>query len=187
MTEQPIIDGFTYSASQVYLPTSYRPSVLAQMELLRRANVYRPRQWCVPETLEEPVAAYSQMEYQVRTQPGALLWGLSFSAPFEEIELASSYIHIQITNSCTETALFSDYILGSQLEPSTGNNLRNPVLLAQPLMVLDPALIDVEIYNSANVDITCQLALFLGEPKILPRNIEEELIRMGVVQRGASS
>lgn len=195
--ERPIIDGFTYSASQVYLPTSYRPSVLAQMEVLRRANVYRPRQWCVPETLEEPVAAYSQMEYQVRTQPGAMLWGLSFNAlpatytnaddePVT-IDDPSPYIRVMITNACTETALFSDYLRGDQLKPSTANNARNPFLLPQPLLVLDPALLDVEVYNSSPADVTCQLVLFLAEPKILPRNVEEELIRIGVVQHGVTS
>lgn len=196
--ERPIIDGFTYSASQVYLPTSYRPSALAQMEVLRRANVYRPRQWCVPETLEEPIVAYSQMEYQVRTQPGALLWGLSFTAlpatytpdgggePVT-IEDPTPYMHIMITNACTETQLFSDYVKGNQLKPSTDNNSRHPLVLPQPLLVLDPALVDVEIYNSSPADVTCQLVLFFAEPKILPRNVEEDLIRMGVLQRGVSS
>ena len=183
---RPIVDGFTHSTSLLYLPTSYRPSVLAQMEVLRQATTYRNRQWCVPETLEQPVAAYGQLEYQLRTQPGAYLWGLAFTAPAslnEELENAESFIHVQITDACTETPLFSDpCTLATMLVPSTGPALRNPFLLSQPWLIGDPAHLDIELYNSSDQDITCQLVLFLAEPSIPPQNIREQLERAGVAK-----
>lgn len=181
MLEKPLVDGFVYSASLLYLPTTFRSSALSQMELLRRATGYRNRQWCVPETLEEPIGAYSQVEYQVRTQPGAYVWGLMFSAPTSlngDVDYASS-IHIQITDACTETPLLSDYSLGSLFTPQTGPGKRNPFIFPQPCLVGEPALLDVEVYNSAAVDVFGQLVLFLAEPSTPPQDIQDELKRLG--------
>jgi hypothetical protein len=186
MRERPIVDGFTLSASMLYLPTSYRPSALRQMEVLRRASTYRNRQWAIPETLQQPIPAYSQLEYQLATQPGAYLWGLSFSAPAElngELENAAGFIRVQITDACTETPLFSDpCMLASNLIPQTGPALRNPFLLPQPLLIGDPSKLDIELYNSADQDITCQLVLFLAEPSVPAQNIREALERAGVAK-----
>lgn len=180
----PIVDGFTYSASLLYLPTSFRPSALQQMEVLRRATSYRPRQFCIPETLETPIEAFGQLEYQVRTQPGAYLWGMMFSAPFNETddELTATYIHVQITDACTETKLMSDYALGSHFTPATGPSFRNPFLFPQPLLIGEPGLLDVELYNRATVAINCQLVLFIAEPTAPSRNMRDQLKRMGVAK-----
>lgn len=186
MSERPIVDGFTYSASMLYLPTTYRVLALAQMEVLRRANSYRARQWCCPSSLQDPIAAYDQNEYQIQVTAGSYLWGLTFTAPStlnEELENAASYAHIQITDACTETPLFSDYVRGEILQPSTANTARNPLVLAQPLLIGEPGLLNVEIYNRADQELNCQLVLFFAEPKVTPQNITDELVRMGVMQR----
>jgi hypothetical protein len=178
--EKPINDGFLYSLSMVYQPIVYRASALAQMEVLRRAVGYRVREYVVPNSGNNPIAAYSQLEQQVNTVAGAYLWGLTFSAPFNASGNDPGNIYIQITDACTESPLFSDYVLASQFNavaPSDANgwNRRNPPLLAQPLLIGPPGLLDVELYNSASVAIKCQLVLLMAEPCIPPKQVEELL------------
>lgn len=179
--ERNLNDGFLYSASMLYLPTTYRASALANMEVLRRARGYRTRWYLVPEDLEEPIAAFSQMEYQVAMQIGSYVWGVSFSAPFEEIENASRSIFIQVTDACTETPFFSDYTRGVQFEPVTGASHRHPTLI-MPRLVGQPGTLNVEIYNSAAVDIRCQLALLVAEPCVPPHELAQQLIDAGVAE-----
>ena len=182
--ERQLVDGFTYSSSLLYLPTTYRVSALAQMEVLRKAKGYRARQYVVPETLEEPVVAFSQLEFQVRTQPGAYVWGISFSAPFDETDDGNpaKSMYLQVTDACTETPFFSDYMRANQFQPVTGPGLRNPFLLPQPHLVGEPALLNVEIYNSAAVNITCQVILFCAEPCVPPESIVAVLRELGVAE-----
>lgn len=179
LVEKPVLDGFLYSLSMLYQPVVYRASALAQMEVLRRAKGYRVREYCVPDQERETIPAYSQLEQQINTMPGAYLWGLTFSAPFGETADNAGSIFIQITDACTESPMFSDYTLASQFEaiPSSntnGWNRRNPPLLAQPLLIGPPALLDVEIYNTAAVAIRCQLVLLVAEPCLPP----DEMLRL---------
>lgn len=179
MLEKPIVDGFLYSASQLYLPTSYRAAALVSMEVLRKAAGFRNRWFLSPPDLSDPIPAYSQLEYQLGIEAGSYVWGLSFSAPFGEIANAPSYIWIQITDSCTETPFFSDYIKGSQLSPATGPTGHNPVLIA-PRLISAPGYLDIEIYNSAPVNIQCQLAIFVCEPNVPPASMMRMLIEAGI-------
>lgn len=181
-----IVDGFVLSASQLYLPGLYRPAVLSQMDVLRRAAAYRNRQYVVPNQLQTVIAAYSQVEQQVSVQPGTYVWGLTFTAPFDEIADASSYIRIQLTDACTETPFFADYMRGPGLEATAaaaGNFVtRNPVLLPQPRLIGNPGLIDVELYNSADVDIDAQLLILVAEPAIPPDAIETYFAQQRIAQ-----
>ena len=185
-SQAPIVDGFVYSASLMYLPTSYRASALAQMDLLRRATGYRTRWYLVPVDEFEPVPAFSNLEYQVGVQYGSYFWGLSLSAPFNEVEEEAGsvpYIHVQITDACTETPLFSDYVRGPQIAP-TGlhpQGQRWPVLLT-PRLVGKPGLLNVEVYNRASVDIRCQVALFVAEPSVPPETLTNALIDAGLIE-----
>lgn len=182
--ERQLVDGFVYSASMLYLPTTYRASALANMEVLRRARGYRTRWYVVPEDLENPVVAFSQLEYQVQCQPGSYVWGVSFSAPFNEINRdtkSSTFIRVQVTDNCTETPFFSDYTLGVQLEPVTGSAHRHPTLI-MPRLVGQPGTLAVELYNSASVDIRCQLALLVAEPCVPPHEMVHQLMAAGVVE-----
>lgn len=179
--ERQLVDGFLYSGSMLYLPTTYRASALANMEVLRRARGYRTRWYLSPVDLDEPIPAYSQLEYQVQTQPGSYVWGVTFSAPFGEIELASSFIFVQVTDDCTETPFFSDYTRGVQFEPVIGSAHRHPVLI-MPRIVGQPGTLSVELYNSAAVNIKCQLALLVAEPCVPPHEMIEALQRAGVAE-----
>jgi hypothetical protein len=183
--ERPVVDGFLNSASQLYLPTSYRASALSQMEVLRRAKGYRTRWFISPVDLDEPIPAFSQLEYQVQVQPGSYVWGIGFSAPFAEAELVSSSIRVQVTDACTETPFFSDYTKGVQFEPvSTHPNFARYPTLIMPRIVGEPGLLDVELYNSLSVSVRCQLVLFVAEPIVPPGDILDALIQSGLVRRG---
>lgn len=179
--ERPLVDGFLYTASMLYLPTTYRASALANMEVLRRARGYRTRWYIVPEDLEEPIPAFSQMEHQISLQVGSYVWGITFSAPFEETEFASSSIFIQVTDACTETPFFSDYTRGVQFEPVTGAAHRHPTLI-MPRLVGQPGTLDVELYNSAAVDIRCQIAILVAEPCVPPAEMIQALQDAGVAE-----
>lgn len=185
----PVLDGFVYSLSMLYQPVVFRASALAQMEVLRRAVGYRVREYCVPDQGDRPIAAYGQIEQQVNTMPGAYLWGLTFSAPFGEVSNPGSEIYIQITDACTESPLFSDYALANQFTAVQGSdangwNRRNPPVLAQPLLIGPPALLDVEMYNSAAVAINCQLVLLVAEPCLPPDQVLKFIEMQGGIFTG---
>lgn len=197
----PILDGFVLSASMLYLSTNYRVSALAQMEVLRRARGYRCRHYLVPDAddPENPIGPFSQIERQIQTLPGSYLYGLCFSAPAslnDDLEVSSinGDIHIQITDACTETAIFSDYIYSYQIAsaaPANGTqNRRNPFIFAQPLLVGEPGLIDVEIYNRlvdtstppVGQSLSCQVALLVAEPCVPPEQMRRLLEQSGLYE-----
>jgi len=181
--EPPIIDGFVYSASLLYLPTTFRASVYSQMEVLRRARGFRSRDYLVPEDIIQPVKAFSQVEYQVQAQPGSYVWGLMFTAPDSLNVVANSekFIHIQITDNCTETPFFSDYRRGNTLKPVTGPGSRNPELLTQPRLLGEPGTLNVEVYNNSANDVFCQLVILTAEPCVPPESMVEVLREAGLM------
>jgi hypothetical protein len=189
-----IVDGFSMSASQLLVPTSYRALILGQMDVLRRASAMRPRHYIAPLSSDEPVAAYSQNEYEVSVMPGSYVWGLSFFMPTvtvdeEQVDF-SEYIHIQITDVCTETSFFSDYARASSFLTSPSivstyyptGTLRWPALLAQPRLIGEPAKLDVEIYNSSSQSLNPQLVIFVAEPALPPDQMERILKQAGYKQ-----
>lgn len=188
--DRPVVDGFLNSLSQLYLPTSYRASALAQMEMLRRARGYRARWYLAPEDLEQPIPAYGQREYQVRVEPGSYVWGVSFFGIDTETNVAGQVVRVQVTDSCTETPFFSDYTKGAQLQTAHGdvadnfrltvsNVPRAPVLI-NPRLVGQPGTLDIELYNSADESMQVQLVLFVAEPMVPPQQIQEALTELGI-------
>lgn len=176
------VDGFLLSGSLCYLPTTYRAHVLAQMEVLRLANGYRNRQYLAPIDSDQPVPAFGQLEYQIRVQPGAYLWGLEFTLVSGDVEVGN--IRIQITDDCTETLIFSDYALAVSASPDSGASIiskRNPFMI-NPRMIGEPGTMTVELYNSSANEAECQLVMLMAEP-CLPT---EEMKRI-FAQRGATS
>lgn len=161
-----IVDGFVYSASQLYLPSRYRPNAFAQMETLRRAKSYRTLTRLIPDNSLDPIPQYSQLEQQVRVEPGTYLWGLLLSAGLGSGSYSGSEssIHVQITDACTKTPAASDYFLGTQLVPS----FHHPAMLTQPRLIDDPGLLNVELYNRNAAPLFVQLALFFALPALLP-------------------
>lgn len=161
-----IVDGFLHSASQLYLSSRYRAHGYAQMETLRRAKSYRPLMRLVPDNSLIPIPKFSQLEQQVRVEPGTYLWGMLLCAGTGNGVYTGSEkdIHVQITDACTKVPAASDYFLGTQLSPS----FHHPALLNQPRLIDDPGLLNVELYNRNPADLFVQLALFFAMPALLP-------------------
>jgi hypothetical protein len=194
MLEAPLLDGFILSASQLYLPIIYRASALAQMEVLRRSRGYRTRWYLVPDDLEDPIPAYGQVELQINVPPGSYLWGLAFTIPTRlNDSLSTTVCHVQITDACTETAIFSDYVMEqnvvSLVPGNGGQNRRNPMILAQPALIGQPGLVDVEIFNGSTdgstppvgVTLNCQLALLFAEPCVPPEEMQRLMRIAGII------
>lgn len=190
LVERDIVDGFTMSASQLLVPSSTRALILGQMDTLRRASAMRPRHYIAPLDSDELIPAFKQVEYQISVMPGSYVWGLSFAYVPGDDEVTTDdalKLHMQITDVCTETPFFSDYVrcINFLTEPNLVANFypvgtpRWPHLLAQPRLIGDPAKLDVEIYNSSAVDITCQLVLFVAEPCLPPDQMKVLLQNAG--------
>ena len=156
-----IIDGFSLNAGLLYLPKRFFPSALAQLDVLRRATSYRPRWYCVPDDFSQPIAAYDTLQYQIQVVPGSYLLATNWTVLDRGAELSDLYI--QITDSCTEIPLGSDFMAGSAFRPSGATQLW-PRLLAQPRLILEPGLINVEIANTQSSSRQCQLLLHFAEP-----------------------
>jgi hypothetical protein len=166
-----ITDGFTYLTGVQYLPERFYPVCLAQMQILRRANTYRPRWFCLPDQMNRPLAAYGSppFEYQIHIVPGAYLWGMTFAVISlgETVPPTTADVLVQITDACTGIPLFSDYPVCEVAAVPGGENPRfsiAPVLLTQPRLILEPGLINVELTNRAAIPRDCQLLLMFAEP-----------------------
>jgi hypothetical protein len=170
-----IMDGFTYSLSRLLLPISYSSAVLAQMETLRLAGKYQAKMFSVPTPANPStstvgaIPAYSQVEEQIRIDPGSYIYGWMFSINGTGSG-TPGVCHINVTDACTETPLSSDYILASLFNlQTTSTPQRGPSLLAQPRLISEPGLVNVEIYNNSASAIQAQLALFCSAPRSNPQ------------------
>lgn len=163
------MDGFTLDPTIRYLPNRYTPGALGQMDVLRRANGYRPRWFLVPDDFNQPLAAYSTLEYQIQVAGGSYLWGLLFTqtnAAF--VEVAPTSVVFQITEACNGLALFDDFVSGSAFSHFQAAALPRgmaPVQpLTQPRLFLEPGTVNVEMCNLGAVTVNCQLLLLFAEP-----------------------
>lgn len=176
-----LFDGFTLSTSLALLSTSYRAHAQAQMEVLRRARGYRFAAWSAPSMAEptaaattpaKTVPAYSQIEEQWSIPAGSYLWGWAFSV----LSGAEGNFYIQITDACTETALFADYVNGAIFTPGA-SPVRGPSLLSSPRLISDPGKVNVEIYNNTSIDINAQFVGYFAIPIPLPPGLQSREFR----------
>lgn len=188
--ERDIVDGFTMSASQLLVPTSYRALILGQMDTLRRTSAMRPRHYVAPLQTDTPIAAYKQVEYQISVMPGSYVYGLSFALNTnpEGSSTNPALIHAQLTDLYTETPFFSDYVRGVNFITNGAaattagypvGTFRAPFLFAQPRIICDPGTIQVELYNSDSNPSYAQLTIFVAEPCLPPDQMAALLRQAG--------
>lgn len=158
---KPVVDGFMYNSSLLLLPNRFGPMALEQMELLRRANNLRARWWIAPDPEGDPIAAYDTFQYQCEVAAGTWLWAYMFSA--QTPGALSTDLLVSVTDSCTGVPLFNDFA-NCGVVNSNGNSKMLPVILTQPRVFLQPALVNVEIANRTSADRLCQLLLMFAEP-----------------------
>lgn len=159
---QPAVDGFTLDQGFRMMPFEYPALALGQLELLRKARNMRPKWYQFP-TLDgsqafPTIGARQQFEKQIRVQPGAWLYGFTMFGAFSW----------QVTEQATGRKLFYDYELtqdsaAAQFTPVPGVKSRL-CLIGEPWLILSPALLNVELYDTtAGVNVQ-ELVLYFAEP-----------------------
>jgi hypothetical protein len=176
------VDGFSYNTQLLYLPERYAPNALAEMDILRRANNYRPRWFTVPDDIGQPVQPFDTYYYEINVADGSYCWGYEFCsvsaiAPNgSPAATTAADICIQATDACTGIPLFQDFANGFGAHSDFSSRFV-PIILAKPRLILDPGLVTVEIANRTANQITCQLLLMFAEPC---RLIEEAMLERGM-------
>lgn len=170
-----IIDAFTLNPAIRHRPGYYMASALGSLDVLRRANTYRPKWYVIPDEEHATIAAYQTLEYQLRVTPRSYVWGMilnqySLGAPQQPIAIINADdVWCQITDSCNGIPFFSDFVRGRgfQTLQATLTDQRNamlPYLFTQPRLILEPGLLGVELANTAATAIRPQLIIFTAEP-----------------------
>ena len=168
VTLAQVVDGFTYNTQLLYLPNRYFPNALAQLDILRRAANYRPRWFCVPDDIDQPIQPYDTLYYQIEMAANSYLWGYSFASISAvppgggSIATTAADLLIQAVDSCTGVPLFQDFANGGG-NHSNFSSRALPIILTQPKLILNPGLVNVEISNRTPNTITCQLLLHFAE------------------------
>jgi hypothetical protein len=167
-----IIDAFTLNPAIRYRPGYYMASALGSMDVLRRANTYRPKWYIVPDDEHVTIGAYQTHQVQIHLVTRSYVWGLivnqfSTVAPYAQIN--ADDVWCQITDSGSGIPFFSDFVRGRGFQSlqATVNDQRNamlPYLFTQPRLILEPGLLAVELANTAAVAIRPQFILFVAEP-----------------------
>lgn len=174
-----IIDGFSLNPNILYLPYHYTAMCLAQLETLRRANLYRARWYVAPADITQPIAAYDTIEMQIKVTPGSWLWGMSYNEYDNSyVILDGNHSLIQVTDNCTGVPLFNEYASGrGNTGYRNGVDFRGgimPVLLTEPRCVVEPGLVNVEVANTTSSSIRAQLVLFFAEPCVVTGQVRDE-------------
>jgi hypothetical protein len=152
--DYPIIDGFTLKTN-LRCNLTFRSMAIQQYESLRRSRAFRTKAWCIPaDSSVAAIPAFDSLEYQVYMKPGSAIWGYTFTG-FGNNNLIDSF---QITESCTNVPLFSEFVT-KQPEDNAQQQY-----LSCLLIVPAPGLLNVEIATTQAVDRKRQLILWGGEP-----------------------
>ena len=176
------VDGFSYNTELLYLPNRYFPNALAELDILRRANNYKPRWFTIPDDAGEPVQPFDTYYYTCEVADGSYCIGYEF-ASLSALNQAggnaattAADICIQATDVCSGISLFQDFANGLGCH-SDGSARCSPILLSRPRLILNPGLVNVEISNRTANLITCQLLLLFAEPC---RLIDEAMLERGM-------
>jgi hypothetical protein len=167
-----IIDAFTLNPAIRYRPGYYIASALGSMDVLRRANTYRPKWYVQPDDEHATLPAYQTLEYQLRVTPRSYIWAMminqfGLNAPFPQAN--ADDVWVQITDTCNGIPFFSDFVRGRGFQSlqnvvTDERNAMLPYLFTQPRLILEPGLLAIEIANTAAVAIRPQIILFSAEP-----------------------
>ena len=169
-----VVDAFSYNTELKYLPERYFPNALAQLDILRRAANYRARWFVIPDDIDQPIAPYDTLYFQINVAGGSYLWGYQFSSLSATtispdtglpvpVATTAADILIQAVDSCSRIPLFQDFANGLGCH-SNFTSRCVPILLTQPRLILEPGLVNVQISNRTGNSIICQLLLHFTEP-----------------------
>jgi hypothetical protein len=159
---RPSVDGFTLDQGFVNLPFTYPALALGQLETLRKAVNMRPKWYQFP-TLESgqtvpQIGARKQYERQIRVTPGSWLYGYKAFGAFS----------FNITEQATGRKYAFDYRLSQDAVAAQLGALATVryqfTLIGEPWVILNPALVNVELYDTTATVTTQELVLYFAEP-----------------------
>ena len=153
-------------------PGSYWRASWKNLEWLQRLqSKFRPRWRTVPETAQTTtIGPHDSFFGQASVKPGSWLWAAS--AFVTEVDFQDNlYVNLRATGPqqpitlkpVTGKALTNMATYGLEVE-----TLGHPriYIFPAPMLLLEPALIDVEMYNSnLTEEITAQVVLYFLEPR----------------------
>ena len=160
------VDGFAMSAAVRFLPQSYFPLSLGQLDFLRYSTAYRARYYVVPEDPSVVVPgtitnASSTLLYQLRITPGSWLWGFNIRV-MPILEAQETDVYVQIGDPCNKTEFWSSPVIGNALRPNN-TTFQHPVLI-EPRLIEAPGFLNVEITNRVIPDRRVQVIFHCAEP-----------------------
>ena len=185
VTLAQVVDGFSYNTQLLHLPNRFFPNALAQLDILRRAANYRPRWFCVPVDIDEPIVPYDTLYYQIEMAAESYVWGYSFASIAatnngSPVSTTASDLLIQAVGACTGIPLFQDFANGGG-NSSNFSSRANPIILSQARLVLEPGLFNVEISNRTPNSINCQWLIHTAEPcRVITEQDRVEAWRLGL-------
>jgi hypothetical protein len=156
------VDGFTLDQGFRNMPFEYPALALGQIELLRKARNLRPKWYQFPTltgTNAFPsIGARGSYEKQIRVLSGSWLWAYTMFGAFS----------FQVTEQATNRKYAFDYELtqtavGGQFGAVPGVKSRL-CMIGEPWLILDPGLVNVELYDTTAALNMQELVLWFAEP-----------------------
>ncbi len=140
-----IIDAFTLNPAIRNRPGYYMASALASMDVLRRANTYRPKWYVVPDEEHAILPRYQTLQYQVRVTPRSYIWGMllnQYAVAIPQAITNADDVWCQITDTCNGIPFFSDFVRKlcreiRRVAPARGVQLP-PLILGNEKALLEP-------------------------------------------------
>ena len=154
-------DGLTMNANLRYLPKRAFPTFVGQLDQIRQNQQhYRCKVWCAPFDFQTAIVAFGNFNATQNVFPGTCVWGLSFAA----LDGVASDFEIQIYDTCSGLAYFSEPVQGDLLRPDGTTDLV-PVIIEPRYVTGNPhPALRINITNKAAVDQRCQLTIITAEP-----------------------
>jgi hypothetical protein len=148
---------------------AYNLAAEAALLAVDRAAGYWPYVAAVPEATAASVAALSTYEPRISVPAGSLLWAIS------GVSAEAAGFTVQVTDQATRKPLFSQPAAIGNASGGAGiawtdcygvaQAATSPLhVLPQPMLVLAPGIVAVQIVNLANVANTLQLCLHFSIP-----------------------
>jgi hypothetical protein len=161
----PIVDGFILNTS-LRCNLRYSAMVLARYEAMRRAGGLRSKCWVAPQNAQQVIPAYDSFEESIPIPPGSIIWAYNFvNAEVSGVTNPGPF-SMQISDSCSDTPMFSEVIRTDNMRVSDGIESRHgQQLLSRPLVIAEPGQLNIQICSFQDFDaLGVQVILYGGEP-----------------------